>query len=113
MPGTHHPPNQPDEYFFKCTGIALDQYHPSCEIFYFWSFSIFGGTCAKYIVVEKTYFKNPNRSTCIDLFLTNSPCSFQELCQIYTGWSDFHEINITVLKSSFIKWRAMNLLQRL
>ena len=24
--GTYHPPNQPDDYFFKAAGNALDQY---------------------------------------------------------------------------------------
>ena len=36
---------------------------------------------------EKTFFKNPNKSTCIDLYLTNSSHSFQKSS---TGWSDFH-----------------------
>ena len=46
------------------------------------------------------------RSTCIDLFLTNSPHSFQNTMTISTGLSDFHKMIITVLKSSFIKLKA-------
>ena len=36
---------------------------------------------AKNIMKEKPCFKNPNRSTCINLFLSNSPHSFQNTCK--------------------------------
>ena len=45
----------------------------------------------------KTCFKNPNKSTCIDLFLTNSPHSFQNTMIIFTRLSNFHKMFITVL----------------
>ena len=61
---------------------------------------------AKNIMKNKTCFKNPDRPTYIDLFLTNSPHSFQNTMKISTGWSDFHKIIITVLKSSFIKLKT-------
>ena len=31
--GIYHPPNQPDDYFFKAVGNALDQYLKTCEKF--------------------------------------------------------------------------------
>ena len=55
---------------------------------------------------NKTCFKNSDRSTCIDLFLTNSPHTFQNTMTISTGLSDFHKMIITVLKSSFVKLKA-------
>ena len=32
--GTYHPPNQPDDYFFKAVGNAIDQYLKTYEFFY-------------------------------------------------------------------------------
>ena len=61
---------------------------------------------AKNIMKNKTCFKNPDRTTCIDLFLTNSPHSFQNTITISTGLSDFYKIIIIVLKSSFVKLKA-------
>ena len=55
---------------------------------------------------NKTCFKNPDRPTCIDLFLTNGPHSFQNTMTIFTGLPDFHKMIIMVLKSSFIKLKA-------
>ena len=50
-----------------------------------------------------TCFKNPNNSSYIDLFLTNSIRSFQETQVFETGLSDFHEPVVTVLKNTFPK----------
>ena len=49
---------------------------------------------------------HPDRPTCIDLFLTNGPHSFQNTMTIFTGLSDFHKMIILVFKSSFIKLKA-------
>ena len=115
--GTYHPPNQPDDYLFKAVGNALDQYLKTYE-----KFLLLGDFNAedtepilsefleqyeaKNIMKNKTCFKNPDRPTCIDLFLTNSQHSFQNTMTISTGLSDFHKMIITVLKSSFIKLKA-------
>ena len=48
-------------------------------------------------------YKNPLKPSCIDLFLTNCSCSFQDTQVIETGLSDFHKMNITVLKMFFSK----------
>ena len=58
---------------------------------------------AKNIVKEKTCFKNLANPNCIDLFITNSPKSFQNTSVLATGLSDFHKMAITILKSNFIK----------
>ena len=42
--------------------------------------------------------KNPENPTCIGLFLTNRPGSFQDSTVIETGLSNFHEMCVTVMK---------------
>ena len=41
--------------------------------------------------------------SCIDLFITNSPLSFQNTIVVSNGLSDFHKVVITVMKMSFKK----------
>ena len=121
--GTHHPPNQPDDYFFKAVDNASDQYLKTYK-----NYLLLGDFNAentepilsefleqyeaKNIMENKTCLKNPDRPTCIDLFLTNSPQSFQNTITISTGLSDFHKMIITVLKSSFIKLKAREMYYR-
>ena len=57
----------------------------------------------KNLVNVLTCYKNPLKPSCIDLFLTNCSCSFQETQIIETGLSDFHKMNVTVLKMFFSK----------
>ena len=52
----------------------------------------------KSLIKEPTCFKNPERTSCIDLILTNN---FQNSCIIETGLSDFHKMTVTVLKTKF------------
>ena len=47
---------------------------------------------------KSTYYKNPEKPSCIDLFLTSSPNSFQNTQTIETGLSDFHKLVVTILK---------------
>ena len=47
---------------------------------------------------KSTCYKNPEKHSCIDLFLTNSPKSFQNTQTIETGLSDFHKLAVTILK---------------
>ena len=47
--------------------------------------------------------QNPSNPTCIDLFLTNAPRSFQSTCVVETGLSCFHLITMTVMPISFKK----------
>ena len=57
----------------------------------------------KILVNFPTCYKNPLKPSCIDLFLTNCSRSFQDTQVIETGLSDFHKMNMTVLKMFFSK----------
>ena len=59
----------------------------------------------KNLVKEPTFFKNPDNPSCIDLFLTNKPRTFQCTITIETGLSDFHKLVVTVLKTFYKKQR--------
>jgi exonuclease III len=58
---------------------------------------------AKNLVKEKTCFKSMTNPSCIDLFITNSPNSFQHTSTVPVGLSDFHKMAVTVLKTTFPK----------
>ena len=47
---------------------------------------------------EPFCFKNNMNPSCIDLFLTNCPKSFESALTMETGLSDFHKLIVTVLK---------------
>ena len=55
--------------------------------------------------MQPTFYKNPNKPTCIDLILTNVQCLFQSTCVSETGLSDFHLMMVTVLRKTFEKMR--------
>ena len=61
---------------------------------------------------NESCFKNPDRPTWIDVFLTNSPHSFHNTMTISTRLSDFYGMIITVLKSLFIKLMAREIYYR-
>ena len=67
---------------------------------------------SKNLVKAKTCFKNPENPSCIDLFITNSPHSFNHTTALSTGLSDCHDMTITVLKSSFTKAKPKEILYR-
>ena len=48
-------------------------------------------------------YQNSNKPTCIDLILTNCWRSFQNSCVIETGLSDFHNMIVTLIKTSYKK----------
>ena len=93
---------------------AIDVYHQTCD-----KFLLIGDFNAedtepylsqllfeydgKNIVSEKTCFKSKDNRSCIDLFITSSPNSFQNTSTITTGLSNFHKMVITVLKATFRK----------
>ena len=52
---------------------------------------------------KPTCYKNHEKPSCIDLILTNCPCSFQNSCVIQTGLSDFHKMVATVMKGTLGK----------
>ena len=61
---------------------------------------------AKNIVKQKTCFKNILNPSCVDLFITNSPKSFQHTHSFSCGLSDHHNFVVTVLKNTFGKQKS-------
>ena len=47
---------------------------------------------------KSTCYKNPEKPSSIDPFLTNAPRSFQNSQTIETGLADFHKLVVTILK---------------
>ena len=50
------------------------------------------------LIKQPTCFKNLEKTSSIDLILTNRPKSFQTTCVIETGLSDFHRMTASVIK---------------
>ena len=63
------------------------------------------------LVKEPTCFKNPYKPSCIHIFLTNRPQSFQNTLTIETGVSDFHKMVISVMKVFCKKNRNQKIIQ--
>ena len=49
----------------------------------------------KSLINKPTCFKNPDKSTCIDLILTNRPTYFQISTVLKTGLLYFHLVTVT------------------
>ena len=58
---------------------------------------------SKNLVKDKTCFKSAQNPSCIDLLLTNSHQSFLDTTTVATGLSDFHNMAVTVMKTTFPK----------
>ena len=67
----------------------------------------------KSLIREPNCYKNPERRSCIDLILTNSPCSFQNSCAVETGLCDFHKMIVTVMKATFEKLKSKMIYYRI
>ena len=116
--GTYHSTNAKygttDEEYFRQMGLALDVYSSTYDKFLLaGDFNVkeendtldefLEDYHAKNLVKEPTCFKNPENPSCIDLFITNSFQSFQKTTTVTTGLSDFHNMTVTVLKTTFPK----------
>ena len=116
--GTYHSINAKygttDEEYFRQIGLALDVYSSTYDKFLLaGDFNVkeendtldefLEDYHAKNLVKEPTCFKNPENPSCIDLFITNSFQSFQKTTTVTTGLSDFHNMAVTVLKTTFPK----------
>ena len=55
------------------------------------------------LVEQKTYFKNMQKPSCIDLLLTNNSCAFQQTTTVCSGLSDCHKLVLTVSKTAIPK----------
>ena len=121
--GSYHPPNQSDEYYFNKVSMSLDMYMPIYNNFLlagdFNSEDSEPELCAflqkygaKNIQIKNTCFKNIDKPSCIDLFLTNSPMSFQNTTVLVNGLSDFHKMALTVFKTKFEKGKPKEVTYR-
>ena len=61
----------------------------------------------KNLIRQPTCYKNPSNTACIDLILTNVTCSFQSICVVETGLSDFDLMTLTVMRKSFKKYQPI------
>ena len=52
---------------------------------------------------KPVFYINPNNPSCVNLSIINEPRRFQNSCKFKTGLSEFHEIILAVLISSFAK----------
>ena len=57
----------------------------------------------KKLIKGNTCFKNPLKSSCIDLIITDRPKSFQKSVAVETVLSDFHKMTLTVMKVFYKK----------
>ena len=57
----------------------------------------------KNVIKVRTRFKNLDFPTSIDVMLIISYRSFHNSCAIEMGWSDFHKMIVTVVKSYYQK----------
>ena len=111
-----------DREFFNQIELALDSYSNYDKFLLIGGFNIEDSEpClknvllqydAKNLINKKTCFKSIDNPSCIDLFLTNNPKSFQNTTTVCTGLSDFHKMSITVMKSTFQKAKPKEVLYR-
>ena len=57
----------------------------------------------KSLIKDPTCFENPENPSCIDLILIKSPYSFQNSCVTETSLSYFHQMIVSVMKTTFQK----------
>ena len=96
--GLYHPPSLSDQYFFDNLDKALDVYCTYEKVVITGDFNAQEGEkCLdtfsyqhelKSLNKEATCYKNPNKPSCTDLVLTNSPRSFFNTENHFTGLSD-------------------------
>ena len=109
---TYHPPTQSDSYYFNNLHKALDLYSHfnkkllvgdfKTEVSDVLSPFLYQHDVENF-VKEKTCFKNANNPSTIDRFLTNNSLAFQNTITTFTGLSDYHELVLAVLKTTFSK----------
>ena len=99
-----------DEDFYHQLGLALDVYKGyekflvagdfNTEITNIHMSDFLSDKHAENLVKTATCFKNVLNPSCIDVFLTNCPRSFQNTFTLSTGLSDFHSLIVTVFKTA-------------
>ena len=59
------------------------------------------------LVKENTCYKGPPK--CYDLILTNCKHNFQNTMALTSGFSDFHKLTVTVLKTEYVKTDSLQI----
>ena len=110
--GIYRPPNMNENYFLDNLSRVIDCYSKKYDrIIVMGDFNLeptdepIESFCNSYnlynLVKENTCYKGPPK--CYDLILTNCKHNFQNTNAVTTGFSDFHKMTITVLKTDFVK----------
>ena len=110
--GIYRPPNLNETYFLGHLSRVVDFYSKKYEkIIIMGDFNSEPSDepietfCDGYdlynLVKENTCFKGPPK--CYDLILTNCKYNFQNTIVVTSGFSDFHKMTVTVLKTEFVK----------
>ena len=114
---TYYPPSQNVEYYLRNVGGGLDKYiktYDKCLLVGDFNAEVSETKMENFletfglngIIHEKTCYKSLINPSCIDLFLTNSRNSFKHSTVISAGLSDFHEMILTVLKTTIVKAKS-------
>ena len=61
---------------------------------------------------KPTCYKNPDKHSCIDFILTNSPLSFHKSDCLFIGLSDCHKLVLSVFKINFSKSKPKEIIYR-
>ena len=110
--GIYRPPCTQKQYFIDNLSRVVDCYSTKYDnIIILGDFnmepsddhmvSLFNSFNLYNLVKECTCFKGPPK--CYDLILTNRKHNFQNTLAVTTGFSDFHKLTITVLKTEYVK----------
>ena len=110
--GIYRPPKMNEAYFLDHLSRVIDLYSKKYDrILIMGDFNLeptdepIETFCDGYnlynLVKENTCFKGPPK--CYDLILTNCKHNFQNTIAVTTGFSDFHKMTVTVLKTEFVK----------
>ena len=108
----YHPP-PPDQYFFNTLDKALDVYSNCKTVLLIGEFNAQIGEThldtflyqheLANINKEPTCYKNSENPSCIDFILSSRPKSCVKTNTVFTGLSDFHELVLSVFKTTFPK----------
>ena len=110
--GIYRPPKMNEKYFYEHLSRVVDLYSKKYDrIVIMGDFNsepnedlieTFSNSYNLYnLVKEKTCYKGEPK--CYDLIFTNCKHNFQNTAAMTTGFSDFHKMTVTVLKTEFVK----------
>ena len=120
--GTYHPPSESDQHYIDNTDKALDVYYQYEKIMLVEDFNAQNGEkCFDDFLFQNelrgvndkpTCNKNPDKPSCINFILTNSPLSFHKNDCLLTGLSDCHKLVLSVFKTTFSKSKPKEIIYR-